>query len=107
MTAPIYGLTPAMADCARVIAAMTDFDGNSPRFAEIAHELGTSTGGVHRLVICLIERGWVKPYEPRIKQPLRLTRSPPPFDYSAIAITEAGREYLEPPRQHSEGDILK
>ena len=101
----VYGLTPGMADCARVIAALTSFDGRSPSYTEIAAELGLqSTGGVARLVQGLIKRGWIKPgpraqrfsvITPRPACSVNLTRSPPPFDYSPIAITEAGREYLE------------
>ena len=100
--APIYGLTPAQADCARVIAAMTDFLGNSPTYAEIAAELGlTNRSRAHDLVHCLVERGWVErrfsKRRPLFKswRALRLTRSPPPFDYGAIDITEAGQDYLE------------
>lgn len=116
MNATIYGLTPAQADCARVIGALTSFEGKSPSYAEIAAELcvSHSKSGVHRLVHGLIERGWIVPRDlkraardwlavyprfvlsiPNQRRGLRLTRSPPPFDYSAIAITEAGREYLE------------
>ncbi len=107
MTAPTYGLTSAQADCARVIAAMTDFLGNSPTYDEIAAELclSHSKSGVHRLVNDLIERGWIEVCHteraPRWwpisgpRRALRLTRSPPPFPMCAIAITEAGREYLE------------
>ena len=96
MTVHVYGLTPGQADCARVIAALTDFDGNSPSFAEIGAELGVANkSGVHRLVQSLIERGWLEPYTSQAKRVLRLTRSPPPFDGRAIAITEAGRQYLE------------
>ena len=100
MTAPIYGLTAAQADCARVIGALTSFEGNSPSYAEIAAELSLqSVGGVHRLVHGLIDRGWIK-RPPRLGQMgnrrnLHLTRPPPPFDGNPIAITEAGREYLE------------
>lgn len=97
MTAPVYGLTPSQADCARVIHALTDFLGNSPSFVEIAAELCLSTGrsGVHRMVHALVDRGWIVPFEPRTKRALRLTRSPPPFNYSASAITEAGQAYLD------------
>ena len=97
MTAPIYGLTPAQADCARVIGALTDFDGRSPSYKELRDELClASTGRVYVIVQALVERGWVKlpPYSlaPRA---LRLTRSPPSFNGNPIAITEAGREYLD------------
>ena len=116
MTAPIYGLTPAMADCARVIAALTDFEGNSPSYEEIAAELCVcNKSRVYTLVQALIERGWIETRDPDLASAkwalyfnpprafpipaphrgLKLTRSPPPFDYSAIAITEAGRAYLE------------
>lgn len=105
MTAPIYGLTSAQADCARVIHALTDFLGNSPSYAEAGVELGlASVSGVHRLVHGLIERGWIEAgpkasrfsvFDIRRKRSLRLTRSPPPFNGSAVAITEAGRAYLE------------
>ena len=105
MTAPVYGLTPAQADCARVIAAMTDFLGNSPSYDEIAAELSlASAAGVHRLVHGLIDRGWIEwPFSPTLvparfslpRRGLKLTRSPPPFPMCAIAITEAGRAYLE------------
>jgi len=97
MTVPVYGLTPAQTDCARVIGALTDFDGRSPTYDELRAELClTSKGRVYILVQALVERGWVKlpPYSlaPRA---LRLTRSPPPFNGNPIAITEAGRAYLE------------
>ena len=96
MSAPVYGLTPSQADCARVIAALTDFEGKSPSYDEITVELGfRNKGQVHRTVERLIERGWIKPPPKYAIRALRLTRSPPPFSYSAIAITEAGREYLE------------
>ena len=103
MTPPIYGLTPAQADCARVIAALTSFEGNSPTYQEIADELGlvNSRSGIHRLVNGLIERGWIERRFSKRRplfnagRALRLTRSPPPFDYSAIALTKAGREYAE------------
>lgn len=101
----VYGLTPSQADCARVIAALTDFLGNSPSYAEIAAELSLQNkSGAHRLVHGLIERGWIKPwlkanrfsvFDIRRKRSLRLTRSPPPFNGNPITITEAGREYLE------------
>lgn len=95
MTAPLYGLTPAQADCARVIAAMTDFEGNSPSFREIGAELSLAgESGVYRLVHQLIERGWIERPPKYAIGALRLTRSPPPFDGNPITITEAGREYL-------------
>jgi len=95
VTAPVYGLTPGQADCARVIAALTDFEGDSPSFAEIARELGCSKSEAVRLVICLIERGWIERPPKYAMGALRLTRSPPPFDGRAVDITEAGRLYLE------------
>ena len=96
LSPPVYGLTPSQADCARVIAALTDFEGTSPSFAEIAAELGIANkSGVHRLVHQLIERGWIDPYELQGKRALRLTRPPPPFNGNPITITKAGRAYLE------------
>lgn len=95
MTAPVYGLTPSQADCARVIGALTDFEGNSPTLAEIAAELGVTRSNVIELAAQLLDRGWIAPRTPWARRTLKLTRSPPPFDYSAIAITEAGRAYLE------------
>lgn len=94
--APTYGLTPSQADCARVIHALTDFLGNSPNYKEIAAELGLSSiSEVYRLVHALIERGWIERRPGFAIRVLRLTWSPPPFDYSAIAITKAGQAYLE------------
>ena len=115
MTAPVYGLTPSQADCARVIAALTSFEGKSPSYDEIAAELCLSgRPRVHWLVHQLIDRGWIEERHteqavrdwlavyPRWMGPirnarrgLRLTRSPPPFNGDPIAITEAGQEYLE------------
>ena len=102
MTAPIFGLTPAQADCAMVIAALLDFEGNSPTYAEIAAELClASKGRAHRLVQSLKERGWIEPRFSRRRplfkawRALRLTRSPPPFNGNPIGITEAGRAYAE------------
>ena len=96
MTAPIYGLTPAQADCARVIGALTSFEGKSPSYAEIAEEMcvSHSKGGVHRLVHGLINRGWIAPYPKAANRALSLSRSPPPFNGNPIAITDAGRKYL-------------
>ncbi|KKL11187.1 hypothetical protein LCGC14_2548310 [marine sediment metagenome] len=103
MTAPIYGLTPAQADCARVIHALTDFEGKSPSYDEISDEMCIySKGRVWILVQALIERGWIAPTgfrppfaAPRAPRALHLTRSPPPFNGNPIAITEAGCAYLE------------
>jgi len=95
VTTPIYGLTPAQADCARVIAAMTTFEGNSPTYEEIAAELSLADkSGAHRLVMGLNDRGWIEPYPNGAIRAIRLTRSPPPFNGNPITITEAGREYL-------------
>jgi len=95
MTGHIYGLTSGQADCARVIAAMTDFLGNSPSNREIAAELGITLQAVYPPTKGPTERGWLVPRAPWAHRALRLTRSPPPFDGRAVAITEAGRLYLE------------
>ena len=95
MTTPIYGLTPAQADCARVIAALTTFEGNSPSYKKIAAELGIYQSQACGLVGRLIDRGWIARPARFAWRALRLTRSPPPFDYGAIDVTEAGRAYLE------------
>ena len=96
MTAPVFGLTPAQADCARVIAALTSFEGKGPSFAEVSDEMCIhSKGRVWVLVQALIERGWIKRPYFNATRALRLTRSPPPFDYGAIDVTDAGRAYLD------------
>lgn len=95
MNGHVYGLTSTQADCGRVIAAMTDFLGNSPSYDEIAAEMNLHKGYVHRTVERLIERGWIIRPPCFAIRALRLTRSPPPFNGNPITITKAGRAYLE------------
>ena len=83
----VVSLTHAQADCARVIAALTSFLGNSPSFEEIRVELCVSNRSrVHTLVQALIERGWIRhrlramtytgAIIPRPARSLRLTNHP-------------------------------
>ena len=79
-----------------MIAALTDFEGRGPSFTEISDEMCISSKGrVWVLVEALIERGWIKRPPWGASRALHLTRSPPPFNGNPIAITEAGRAYLE------------
>ena len=88
-----YSLTPAMADCARVIAELTALEGRPPSYDQIAAELCLNKSRVKDLVYALEERGWLE--RRGWDRCWHLTREPPPLDVTPVEVTEAGRAHLE------------
>lgn len=94
MTGP-QSLTARQLDCVRVIQDLTDAGaGVGPSIRQIAGQLGTSAGNTHRLLSCLIERGWVdrQAYKARgIRLLHRLSATPPQAIALLIRALEGAR----------------
>lgn len=89
-------LTPRQRDCLEAIIRLTERDGRSPSYREIARALGTrSVDSAHRMVLLLEDAGWVRRSHRRIE----VLRRPP-------GIPAAERTAVYVVRKPTDGDAV-
>lgn len=84
-----FGLTPSMADAARVIHEIAEAEGRPPSLRVLARELGVGVTQASNLRRALIDRGWLYPDLGELR-----CDPPPAPEACDIEITEAGRQAL-------------
>jgi hypothetical protein len=77
-----FGLTARQLDCFNFIDTFMFIEGKAPSYREIAEGIGdvlggaaVSIGNVHRLVNCLVKRGWIT-HIPEHARSMTIIRSP-------------------------------
>lgn len=82
----MISLTPAQADCVRIVGELTDALGRPPSVREVAHELDRGAKSAFDLIERCRERGW-------IGEGMALRRRLPVPPDCDVEITETGAAY--------------
>lgn len=91
MTEDVFGLTPLMRDCMRVIQELSDRDGAMPTYDRISRELGFANLS-RAFTLCgnLAERGYLRRLRGRPRSLAIVRRVDFPTDFE-FEITDAGK----------------